>query len=306
LLVATVYFIFSRPGRRNLRRRLSQFISPPLDEDATTENAPGLIVAPRLGRSWQRSLERMRWWPAFEEELDVARIERRPAELVALSVVSSITLTLFLGVVSGSALFALLGLLVLPGVRSFVKFKLQRERRHFADQLADNLTVISSALRAGHSLVGAMAVAVADAPQPTKREFERVVNDEKLGVSLEEGLTVVARRMNNRDLEQVVLVASLQRETGGNTAEVLDRVADTVRERAELRRLIKTLTAQGRISRWVVTALPIMLGLVISVLNPSYLNPLFQTGAGHAMLVVAAVLLVSGSLVIKKVVDIEV
>jgi tight adherence protein B len=191
-------------------------------------------------------------------------------------------------------------------VRWFVKFKLQRQRRQFAEQLADNLQVISSALRAGHSLVGAMAVAVGDAPQPTKGEFERVVADEKLGVPLEEGLSVVARRMANRDLEQVMLVASLQRETGGNTAEVIDRVADTVRERADLRRMISTLTAQGRISRWVVSALPIVLAVMISAINPTYLDPLFKTTAGHVMLVVAVLLLVSGSLVIKKIVNIEV
>jgi tight adherence protein B len=103
-----------------------------------------------------------------------------------------------------------------------------------------------------------------------------------------------------------MLVASLQRETGGNTAEVIDRVADTVRERADLRRMISTLTAQGRISRWVVSALPIVLAVMISAINPTYLDPLFKTTAGHVMLVVAVLLLVSGSLVIKKIVNIEV
>jgi tight adherence protein B len=112
--------------------------------------------------------------------------------------------------------------------------------------------------------------------------------------------------MENRDLEQVMLVASLQRETGGNTAEVLDRVADTVRERSELRRLIRTLTAQGRMSRWVVTALPVVLAGAISAISPTYLTPLFHTTAGHAMIVLAVVLLVMGSLVIKKIVTIEV
>jgi tight adherence protein B len=151
-----------------------------------------------------------------------------------------------------------------------------------------------------------MAVAVTDAPQPTKREFERVLADEKLGVPLENGMAVVARRMENRDLEQVTLVASLQRDTGGNTAEVLDRVADTVRERQELRRLVATLTAQGRMSRWVVTALPIVLTLVISAMSPTYLEPLFHTTAGQVMLAISVVLLISGSLAIKKIVNIKV
>jgi tight adherence protein B len=112
--------------------------------------------------------------------------------------------------------------------------------------------------------------------------------------------------MECRDLQQVMLVATLQRETGGNTAEVVDRVADTVRERADLRRLIQTLTAQGRISRWIVSALPIVLGLAITVINPSYLDPLFKTGTGHAMLVLAVLLLIGGSMVIKKIITIKV
>jgi tight adherence protein B len=305
LLVATVYFALSRPGRRNLRRRLSQFVSdgPGAPQDAHPGNP---VASPGLLLGFGRMFEQMRWWPAFEEELDVADFATPAAQLAGATAAGTIVATLLLGLATGSPLIAVVGLLVPVAVRWFVKFKLDRTRKHFADQLADNLQVISSALRAGHSLVGAMAVAVDDAPQPTKREFERVVADEKLGVALDDGLSVVARRMNNRDLEQVMLVASLQRETGGNTAEVLDRVAETVRERADLRRMIVTLTAQGRISRWVVTALPVVLALVISAMNPTYLNPLFKTGAGQAMLVFAVILLVSGSLTIKKIVNIQV
>jgi tight adherence protein B len=114
------------------------------------------------------------------------------------------------------------------------------------------------------------------------------------------------RRMANRDLEQVALVAALQRDTGGNTAEVLDRVTDTVRERFELRRMVKTLTAQGRMSRWIVTALPIGLLVFITAVSPGYMRPLFEEPVGRLLLVVAGVMLVAGSLVIKKIVDIKV
>jgi tight adherence protein B len=114
------------------------------------------------------------------------------------------------------------------------------------------------------------------------------------------------RRMESRDLDQVALVASLQRETGGNTAEVLDRVTDTVRERLALRRSVETLTAQGRLSRWVLTALPVVLLIAMSLINPSYPAPLFHTTPGHIALVLAAVMLVSGSLVIGRIVNIKV
>ncbi len=101
--------------------------------------------------------------------------------------------------------------------------------------MPDNLQVLASALRAGHSFVGALAVVANDAPEPARSEFQRVVGDEQLGVPIDQALHVVVERMESRELEQVALVAALQRETGGNTAEVLDRVTATIRERFELR-----------------------------------------------------------------------
>jgi tight adherence protein B len=133
-----------------------------------------------------------------------------------------------------------------------------------------------------------------------------VIQDEQLGVPLEEGLEVVVRRMQNRDLEQVAVVASLQRHTGGNTAEVLDRVTETVRERGELRRLVRTLTAQGRLSRWVVSFLPVGVLIMLTIINPGFTEPLFTELVGRIMLAVAATMVVIGSLVIKKIIEIEV
>jgi tight adherence protein B len=306
LVVASVYFAFTRPGRRNVRRRVADFVSAAQSDEAQPDDDEAkLVAAGGVLARFGRRFEQMRWWPAFEEELDVAGIGTPATQFAGATFVGTLVLMLFLALLGGP-LVAFLGLLAPVFARRFVKFKLGRQRKLFADQLADNLQVISSALRAGHSLVGAMSVSVQNAPEPTKREFGRVVADEKLGVPLEDGLSVVSRRMASRDLVQVMLVASLQRETGGNTAEVIDRVADTVRERADLRRLISTLTAQGRISRWIVTALPLVLLGAISALNPAYLAPLFSTSAGHVMLGLGVFLMIAGSLSIKKIVNIEV
>jgi tight adherence protein B len=112
--------------------------------------------------------------------------------------------------------------------------------------------------------------------------------------------------MKSRDLEQVALVAALQRESGGNSAEVLDRVSETIRERAALRRLVRTLTAQGRMARWIVSLLPVGLLLIISVLNHDYMDPLFTKTSGRIMFGFAAVMVVTGSLVIKRIINIKV
>ena len=151
---------------------------------------------------------------------------------------------------------SLLGLVPPLAVRLLVKHRLGKLRRRFEDELPDNLQVIASALRAGHGLSGALGVVAADTVEPARSEFERALADERLGVPLEDALSTVAERMASDDLEQVALVAALHRETGGNTAEVLDRVHDSIRERAELRRIVRSLTAEGRMTRWILTALP--------------------------------------------------
>ena len=155
------------------------------------------------------------------------------------------------------------------GVYALLNRKLVALRRKFADQLPDNLEVLASALRAGHSLAGALSVVVSDAAEPSHREFRRVVSNDQLGIPLEEALEETVRRMANRDLEQVVLIASLQRRAGGDAAEVLDRVTETVRGRQEVRRLVRTLTAQGRLARWIVTILPLALFALLSSSTPT-------------------------------------
>src|SRR2546430_8594177 len=205
-----------------------------------------------------------------------------------------------------TAFLGLLGLAVPLVVRGLILYRIEKKRRLFGDQLPDNLDVVASGLRAGHSLVGGLSLVVNDAAEPSRSEFRRVVADEQLGVPLEDALGVVARRMKSRDVEQVALVSSLQRETGSNSAEVLDRVIESIRERAALRRLVRRLTAPGRLSRWVVSFLPVGLLLAISAINPTYMKPLFTHTSGPVGLAIGAIMIVSGSLLIKKIVDIKV
>jgi tight adherence protein B len=144
------------------------------------------------------------------------------------------------------------------------------------------------------------------ADEPSKSELTRAIADEQLGVPIEESLIRVAHRMASGDLEQVALVASLQRETGGNTAEVLDAVVRSIRERAELRRLVKTLTAQGRLSRWVLVGLPIFVAGWITLSRPHYMSPLLHTGIGQVMLTVAIAMVILGSFIVKRITEIEI
>jgi tight adherence protein B len=207
---------------------------------------------------------------------------------------------------TGSWLWALFALGVPYLVREWVNRTLARRRNRFAEQLPDALQVVASALRSGHSFAGALSVVVESASEPMKSEMQRVVADEQLGIPMQQSLLVVADRMASADVEQLALVAELQSEAGGNAAEVVDRVAETVRERFDLKRLIQTLTMQGRMSRWIVSALPIGIILILQIENPHYLHPLLASTAGKVVFGLTAAWAVAGSFVIKRIVEIEV
>jgi tight adherence protein B len=290
-----------RPSQPGFRRRLGAFVSLAREEPKRQTAA----LTEKLLANTDQSLGRSRWWGKFKHQLVVAEVSLPAEQVVALTVIGTLSLGWFMYMLVGTA--AAIFALGLPFVvRWLISYRGERQRRLFGDQLADNLQVIGSALRAGHSFIGALSVVVEEAPEPSRREFRRVVADEQLGVPLEESLQQVGERMRCRDLEQVAMVAALQREAGGNSAEVLDQVAENIRERAALRRLVRTLTAQGRLARWIVSLLPVGLMFIMLAMNRSYMDPLFSKTSGRLMLGFAAAMIVAGSLVIRRIVDIKV
>jgi tight adherence protein B len=299
-LIGMGLYLALRPTGSTVRARLSDFVST--TRPAQGERDP---LASRVFEGTEQSLEKMRWWQSFKEDLELADIKIPPVQLLVGTLILTLLVMWILGTFIAGVL-ALLGLAVPFLVRAFIKNRVEKMRRAFADQLPDNLDVVASGLRAGHSIVGGLSLVVNDAAEPSHSEFQRVIADEQLGIPLEDALGTVARRMKNRDIEQVALVSSLQRQTGGNSAEVLDRVIENIRERQALRRLIRALTAQGRLSRWIVSFLPVALLLLISAINPSYMKPLFTHTSGHVILALGAVMIVAGSLVIKRIVEFKV
>jgi tight adherence protein B len=303
--------IISSPGKGTVRQRMAEFVSVP-SALRDPRRRPTAQVTEKMLKGTHELLRDATWWQKFRWELEVAAISLPAEQIVILCLIGSVVLLIFLKFLSGwhsagSILISIVLAASIPVIaRQLVKRQLARRRLQFAEQLPDNLQVLASALRAGHSFIGALSVVVNDAPEPARSEFQRVIADEQLGVPVDQALHVVVERMDNRDLEQVALVAALQHETGGNTAEVLDRVTDTIRERFELRRTVRTLTAQGRMSRWVLTLLPIFLFLIINLINPTYIGILYHTTGGKVLLVLATIAVTSGSFVIKRIVNIKV
>ena len=289
-----------QPRQTRLPGRIAEFVSiPELQRDRST--AAAAIAAGGGGTA-----EKKDWWTRFRETLEIARIDIDPGLLIVLTAVGTILVFFFIFAVTGSGWWALFALGVPYFVREWVLRSLKRQRSRFAEQLQDALQVIASALRSGHSFTGSLAVVVEGAAEPMRTEMQRVVADEQLGMPIQRSLAVVADRMASTDVDQLALVAELQRQAGGDMAEVVDRVAETVRERFDLKRLVDTLTTQGRMSRWIVSLLPIGLLLLLKLENPHYFDPLFGSTAGRVFVGLAAAWAVLGSLVIKRIVEIEV
>jgi tight adherence protein B len=307
LLVATLLGVgvlaVLAPRRSTLRGRIGAFVSL---TQATPEEQRQRHVRPRLAAPGEPNEDNRSRWARWQEELEIAGFQASASSIASWTVLGTIAFAWFLFFLTQLKLAALLALVVPIGVRIYTRARLSRKRRLFGEQLPDNLEVLSGALRAGHSLVGALSVVLADAPEPSRSEFRRVVADEQLGIQLEDALAVVVHRMANRDLDQVALVARLQRETGASSAEVLERVVENVRDRQDLRRLVRTLTAQGRLSGFVLVGLPVFMLLFMVLFNRKYVTPLFTEPLGRVMLGVALVMMLMGWGAIRRIIDIKV
>ena len=241
---------------------------------------------------------------SVEAKLDQADLKLRPAEAVFF--VTAGTAVLTLGALAVDPYLALLvpvlGVLVpIAALNAAVA----KRRRAFTSQLPDTLQMLASSLRAGYSLPQAFAAVASEADEPMARELGRVVVEQQLGRPLDRALDDAAGRMGSADFDWAVLAIKIQREVGGNLAELLTTVSETMVSRERLRREVKTLTAEGRMSTTFLLALPFVVGAVMFVRNPGYLNVLVENNVGRALGVASLGLLVAGYFWMRKIVDIQ-
>ena len=246
-------------------------------------------------------------WADFVSNVEVARNPRAPVDLVKRAAVFGVIAAVLMYLLSGFAPLALLPLLGWPLVlRALVRRAAEKQRKTFRDGVPGYLQDLASAMRVGRSFVGALAVVADGADEPTRSELERVITDEQLGLPLEESLEAVAVRMEAPDMDQVALIAALNRRSGSNVAEALDRVAEGARERADMNREVKALTAQAKMSSYVLTALPGLLLIGISVVSPQYAYPFFHTTMGFVCIGVGALMVFAGWKVMEKIAEVKV
>jgi tight adherence protein B len=301
LLALALGLAVYQPSRRAVRTRVGSFIPGPVEEEPEEQPAAG----PKRPGFFRR-FERGTWWPPFVENVEISGKEHTPVALVKRAAAVGLVVGVLASVLTGSILIALIPMLLWPfGLRKWIARAALKEREKFRDTLPGYLQDLASAMRVGRSFVGGLTAVVETADEPVRGAFERAITDESLGLPLEQALEAAATRMQASDLEQVALIAGLNRRSGSNVAEALDRVAEGARDRADLRREIRALTGQARMSSWVLTALPGVLLLGINVVSPLYAKPLLHTTMGIVLLFVAALMVFGGWKVMKKITDVE-
>jgi tight adherence protein B len=185
----------------------------------------------------------------------------------------------------------------------YVTSKARRRMKAFDNQLPDLLITIAASLKAGHSFRHAIQAVVDEGAEPTARELRRVLTETRLGRPMDEALADMGERIGSTNLSFVLNAVTIQRQIGGSLAGLFDVVAETVRQRQQFARKIRSLTATGRMSAYVLAGLPFLVAALISVLSPSYMSPLWHSGTGHTIVGVALVMLGIGSVILKKIVS---
>ena len=253
----------------------------------------------------ERLLDRSGRRHLLEAALERAGIELKPADVVVVTTVGGVVGAGIGAVIGGPVLAVLLAAVAPVVAKVVIDGKRNRRQAAFADQLDDTLQLMASSMRAGHSVLRAVDAVSRDTEAPTSEEFARVVNETRVGRDLNVALEEVADRTGSQDFEWVVQAIAIHREVGGNLAEILDRVSGTIRERTQLRRHAKSLSAEGRISGIVLIAMPFVVFGLVSVIAPGYSRALVTTGIGNAMLAVALLLIVVGGLWVRATVKVR-
>jgi tight adherence protein B len=200
----------------------------------------------------------------------------------------------------------LLGLLLSAAPLAFVLYKRRQRFDKFEEGLPEVLDLMVSALRAGHSLVSALDLAAAEAPDPIGTEFRICFDEQNYGLELKTAMNNLATRVPLQDLKIVITAILIQKESGGNLAEVFDKAAYVIRERFRLKRQVRVHTAQGRITGWILSFLPLVLGVALYLINPESMSLLWTRAIGIKLLYTSAAMTIIGALIIRKIVDMDV
>jgi tight adherence protein B len=297
-------------SRNRREQELARRISAPAGMAAVEDDEQDGLVAwmpTSIVEVGARVAEAAGWTEKLDNKLERAAVNVKPGEFIGGALAASVV-GFFLGAVLFRNWVLALALMATAALLPPLMLSLSANRRKskLQEQLPDILSVLASSLRAGHSFLQALDMVAKEVGEPASEEFSRLVTEVRLGRSATDALNAMAERIDSDDMKWAVLAVNIQRDVGGNLAELLDNVANTIREREAIRRQVKVLSAEGRLSIAILTGLPILIAAYIFVVNNEYLSLLWTTQIGLVLTGVAITLLVCGLMWMRKVVRIDV
>jgi tight adherence protein B len=253
-----------------------------------------------------RIAERFGLLNRVEAKLEQADLPLRPPEALFFYLAGAVIVLLFGALLAGVLGAIVLGALALGGPVGYLEVRRHRRLRTFETQLPDVLSLLAGSMRAGFSFAQGLEAVAEEATEPSRRELQRVYTESRLGRPIEDALEDSAHRMQSVDLMWAVMAIRIQREVGGNLAELLDTVAHTMTQRERLRHEIRSLTAEGRLSAWILGVFPPVFAGVLYLLQPDYMRTLFESSLGVIAVIVSAVMAGFGFVWLRKIMAIEV
>ena len=303
-------YLLATHGSDTKRARLQKRLADALIHSAQTEDIEVVLARNELMSEvpWlNRSLVRLQVALHLKKMLDQADLHITPSRLLMFSVMAGMLAALAASVITVSLLI-MFGAGVLAAAVPFLHVWWARKKRFdkFLEHLPDALDLMSRALSAGHAFAESLHMVSAEMPEPIATEFRKTYEEQNLGLSLKLALENLTQRIPLLDLHMCVTAIMIQRETGGNLAEILEKVAYTIRERFRILGDLKTLTTSSRMSAWLLCGLPIFVTVMITVLNPEYMSVLWKDPRGHYLIAAAMFMQVTGMLIVRKILNIKI
>jgi len=303
VLLAALLFLAAKRGSW-VRTRIAAHVG---ETKATTKQQrrdQRMATVSAVFRATEKSFGHLRQWRWVQRMLERSNLPLRTVEFFWLMIGGAFGLSLLCAVAGQTPLVILAAMCIGGGLPFlYVLMKMRKRIKAFEDQLPDVLITIAASLKAGHSFKQGLQAVVDEGQPPASEEFKRVLTETALGRPMDEALEAMAERCGSKNFEFAITAVTIQRQVGGSLATLFDMVADTVRQRQQFARKIKSLTAMGRMSAYVLVGIPFFLAGAISLLNPTYMAPLFHTSTGHLLIFSMLGMMAVGSAFLKKIVS---
>ena len=303
VLLSACFWLASQRGSR-LRARIEPHLGT-VDPGAKVQRQRGRAAArAQVADGLEHMLGNLRQFKRVQLTLERADLPLRAGELLAICAGAGLLCGFISAAMASPALVTLGTMAVFASLPlAYVSFKAASRIRRFENQLPDLLITIAASLKAGHSFRQGIQSVVDEGAEPAAKEFRRVLTETQLGKPMDDALADLAGRVGSKNLTFVINAVTIQRQIGGSLAGLFDMVADTVRQRQQFMRKVKGLTAMGRMSAYVLVALPIFIAVVVTLMNPVYMAPLYHSAAGQKLIAAGVVMILIGSAMLKKTVS---